>query len=640
MKNKTEGIKSKLIRLLIGIVSVFVAVILALSFANMQISNRDKARIDADEMFHQVERILKENEKELNYTVEEYRKTCISNAHSIAYMLQYNPKVIDDVKKLKEIAVMSQVDEIHIFDKEGTIVKGTNPEYYGMNFDSGEQMQFFKPMLENKDLELVQDITPNTAEDKPMQYSAVWSEDHSFILQIGMEPVNVTRLTEHNELSYVFSLLNTGSGVTMLAFDSATGQIMGTTNDKLMGQNIRDIGISPQEVKDGASAILANVDGMETLCYFKSRDQIRLGYLVSESRVYRDIKSSMFRQALSLILVSTLLIFAVVWCLDRYVIHAIRDINADLTEILEGNLQKKVQIEGSSEFLELSDHVNDTIGVILESTRKMSYVLNQVNTNIGVYEYNNLMKSVRFTDRIPEILDIDGETAQKLEADHTLFEKYLSDIKKHALEGEEGVYVLEGSHTRYLRIEEQKQGNDIFGIVLDMTAEVEKRLLAEADRDIDLLTGIYNRRGVNGNLAKLFEDPESLGEGAILLVDADGLKEINDQYGHEYGDLYLKTIADYLNTFGVEKNISGRLGGDEYVMFLYGYATQEKLFKDLDRLRKLQDGNFVDTEGGIRLPIRFSMGYVLSKGENDYHKLMRQADEKMYLNKKERKAGR
>lgn len=47
------------------------------------------------------------------------------------------------VEKLKDIAVSMEIDEIHIFDETGCIFAGTNPEYYGLTLDSGEQVRFF-----------------------------------------------------------------------------------------------------------------------------------------------------------------------------------------------------------------------------------------------------------------------------------------------------------------------------------------------------------------------------------------------------------------------------------------------------------------------------------------------------------------
>ena len=55
------------------------------------------------------------------------------------------------------------VDEIHLFDDQGTIYSGSAPKYFGYNFDSGTQMEYFKPMLKDKSLTMCQDVTPNTA---------------------------------------------------------------------------------------------------------------------------------------------------------------------------------------------------------------------------------------------------------------------------------------------------------------------------------------------------------------------------------------------------------------------------------------------------------------------------------------------
>lgn len=97
-----------------------------------------------------------------------------------------------------------EVDEIHIIDAAGEIVSGTHPQYYGYSFDSGEQMNYFKPMLKDKSLKMVQDIEPNTAEHKLMQYSAMWNSTGEFIVEAGIEPVNVSKVTEKNDCLIFF----------------------------------------------------------------------------------------------------------------------------------------------------------------------------------------------------------------------------------------------------------------------------------------------------------------------------------------------------------------------------------------------------------------------------------------------------
>ena len=89
---------------------------------------------------------------------------------------------------------------------------------------------YFKPMLEDKSLEMCQQITPNTVRNRPMQYSAVWSEKGEFIVQVGMKPNTIIEVTEKNELSHIFSMLRVNVGASFYAINVETGKIVASTN--------------------------------------------------------------------------------------------------------------------------------------------------------------------------------------------------------------------------------------------------------------------------------------------------------------------------------------------------------------------------------------------------------------------------
>lgn len=162
------------------LVAAMLVIVLYIDITNEQ----ELARESAMRTFMQMEQVLEENQKELEEIREEYKETALHNAEVIARLIESDPNVVDSVQELRKIAASVEVDEIHIFDTTGRIVAGTHPEYYDYTFDSGEQMMFFKPMLEDKSLKLVQDIMPNTAEGKQMQYSALWSSSGEFIVQV------------------------------------------------------------------------------------------------------------------------------------------------------------------------------------------------------------------------------------------------------------------------------------------------------------------------------------------------------------------------------------------------------------------------------------------------------------------------
>lgn len=616
---------------------IMVLVILVISMLFQVIYEQKQSSVSSEAMFLQIEQILNQNHNELEEIKEEYSLTCLHNAEAIAYIIQSDPSVVEDIQELKKISEFIGVDEINIFDAKGEIIAGTHPEYYGYTFDSGEQIGFFKPMLDDKSLRLCQEITPNTAEEKLMQYSALWSEE--IIVQVGMTPVRVMEVTEKNELSYIFSLLRANAGVNLLAVDSVTGEIKGSTSAEDVGKNITQIGINLSDVKENKNGFHANVSGVDSYCMFrKFSDEIILGRVVSNDLLYKEIPSKLLELAFTLILVATILVIAVSKFINSMVIDEIYLINEKLASISEGNLDEKIDVQNSLEFSELSNHINDMIESILASTDKISYVLNKTNLKIGVYEYNERMLGVRFTEYVPKILALDSEKTLELSSDYKLFRQFLDEVREHPIPEEEGVYCIESQNNEYfVKIEEVVRDNDILGIIMDLTDKILNRRQIEAERDLDLLTGLYNRRGLENKLSTLFKNPEKLGYGALIMIDADGLKGINDKYGHEKGDLYLKKISEVISSFSRKSCIASRQGGDEFVLFLYNYSSEGELLDNIDTLKYIQNNSTAHLDHDLCVQLRFSFGYSLTKDETDYHRLLKEADERMYASKIERK---
>lgn len=588
--------------------------------------------------FSQIEQVLTENQKEIDGLMEIYYQTSLDSAEAIAYIIQGNPSVIEDIDELKKIARFMEVDEIHIFDKTGRIFAGTNPEYYNYTFDSGEQIAFFKPMLKDKSLRLYQEITPNTAEGKLMQYSALWSENGEFIVQVGMESVTIKEIMENNNLSNVFSMLRANPGVSMCAVDLENVVVTDSTDLDDVGKSLYEIGFKPGSIRErGAEGFYASVNGVPSYCIFKVVDGNLIGYMVSCEMLFRTIPKSIAGFVGCLILIVVILVSIMIRCMNKYVINGIYDINGGLRKITEGNLEERVDVQSSLEFSELSSHINEMIKSLLSSIEKMSYVLNKTNMHIGVYEYSEKMKGVRFTEHIPEILGLDVDKAKEISSNYKLFKEYINKLRENPVPGEEGIFCPEGNKEFYIRFEEMKQNNDTFGIVMDVTEEVIRRRLIEEERDKDLLTGLYNRRGLDNRLDALFEAPEKLGFGALIMIDADGLKEINDKYGHEKGDVYIKKISEVICSFSSKSCIAARQGGDEFVLFLYNYDSEEELLGAIENLRYIQNNSTAHFDNDWSVPLRFSFGFAMTKGQSEYSHLLKLADERMYINKRERK---
>lgn len=626
---------SNIISRYIRLITFFLVIFLLILIISFQIVNEQKqAYINAMETFCQIEQVLRKNQEELTEIKEVYRQTCIHNAEAIAYILKDNPSIINSVDELKKIAVFMEVDEIHIFDTTGRLYAGTHPKYYNYTFDSGEQMNFFKPMLTNKSLRLVQEIVSNTAEAKKMQYTAVWSPDETFIVQVGMEPVNVLKVTAKNELSYIFSLFRVNPDANYYAIHKSSGTIVGSTDLSCDGKNCSEIGLSLEAVTANKKGFHAEINGESSYCVFMETGENYIGRILSCKELYKRIPSTTIALTICLIVIALILSYVVTRYMNRYVVEDIHSINEKLHSIAQGNLNEIVDIQSSIEFAELSRYINQMKKSILDNNRKMSYVLDKTNMHIGVYEYNQYMKSVRITEHIPKILAMESEETKNFSADYKAFQDFIADLRKNLVADETCIFFF---REHYIKLDEINNDDEIFGVLVDVTEEINKRRKIEDERDFDQMTGLYNRGGLERRLDTLFSNPRTLGYSALIMVDADNLKVINDTYGHKAGDAYLQSIAELFRNFGPKGCVSARLGGDEFVLFLYQYESEQELREAITLLADLENYNFANLNDQIQVPIRFSFGYSLTGQSTDYEKLIKEADEKMYENKKERK---
>ena len=147
----------------------------------------------------------------------------------------------------------------------------------------------------------------------------------------------------------------------------------------------------------------------------------------------------------------------------------------------------------------------------------------------------------------------------------------------------------------------------------------------------DPLTGLANRTLLEERLkAVLARDARSGSSTAVLFLDLDGFKAVNDRHGHAVGDLVLRTVAERLTAAVRPSDTVARLGGDEFVVLVEGTndATVEHL---VDRLRKAVG----EPIGTLDLQVGVSIGVALShRGDAEPGGLLNDADREMYAVKR------
>jgi diguanylate cyclase (GGDEF)-like protein len=171
----------------------------------------------------------------------------------------------------------------------------------------------------------------------------------------------------------------------------------------------------------------------------------------------------------------------------------------------------------------------------------------------------------------------------------------------------------------------------------NVDAQKRKELEQETAATRDALTGVFNRAVFKYHVEMHMSENEELEDSTLLLLDIDNFKQINDTYGHEKGDLYIKKISEEIHPFGSAQSLAARQGGDEFVLLLYDYGSIEELMETIRTLEYVQNNTMVRLSDAVTVPLRFSFGYCLLDGSSDYQKLFKDADTKMYENKRMRK---
>ncbi len=146
---------------------------------------------------------------------------------------------------------------------------------------------------------------------------------------------------------------------------------------------------------------------------------------------------------------------------------------------------------------------------------------------------------------------------------------------------------------------------------------------------LDPLTGLYNRRSGEQRLAEEMSRAARYSRAlTVLLIDLDGLKQINDQLGHGAGDSVIRGFSDRLQKAIRGSDLAARIGGDEFMVLLAECRPEEvrHVLKRIEGLEIEYDGN--------RIPCRFSCGWTDFKPGEAAVDLMKRADEALYANKR------
>ena len=271
---------------------------------------------------------------------------------------------------------------------------------------------------------------------------------------------------------------------------------------------------------------------------------------------------------------------------------------------------------------------------LVTNSTKFLRIMDMASVEIGGYELRTDTGSVFVTDNFFSLLGMPEVQGEQLSVRR--FEEVLKGIREkntgaHTAEGDELLTIQQPDGVRYIMLRSTIEGHAKIGLAEDVTANVLERKRIEHERDYDILTGLYNRQAFNRVCTELFAAPERMGVAALMMMDLDNLKHINDTYGHDWGDQYIRRTGQCLRENTPAGTVCARLSGDEFLVLFHGYRSRDEVRKKIAYLSKAMQMNVALLPSGNALHISLSGGIAWYPDDGqDWETLKKYADFAMY----------
>jgi len=360
------------------------------------------------------------------------------------------------------------------------------------------------------------------------------------------------------------------------------------------------------------------------------------------------------------------------------IIRPIKQITTNITNIAKNGYNTQIRLlKGNDEIAQLSKEFQALIKLVQKENSRLEGLvknrteelytkqqfLNTIMDNANVYIYTKDMQlrytyinkaglkalgnllledvigthleDVYDTQTIQEIEEIDKEVIAR--GVSTSFEEEIS------FQNQKSKYLLV---TKTPLFDKDNNIYALLGIALDITQRKEQENTIKEMAFYDSLTKLPNRRFLEEKIANIIEQKRKK-YGALMFIDIDDFKSINDTYTHKVGDMLLKEVATRLQNTIRSSDTVARLGGDEFVIAIeeleddYKHSKQQALAIANKILLKTNQVYMLEhnADSHIKLSSTLSIGITLFHEDEPIDAIFQRADKAMYKVKKEQKNG-
>lgn len=277
------------------------------------------------------------------------------------------------------------------------------------------------------------------------------------------------------------------------------------------------------------------------------------------------------------------------------------------------------------------------------SSHKKQYIWLLSQLDLFIYEYSVPYDELRLSDSCAELLQLpphiynftdvlnntkDKRLKQSLDIIRASMDDDGGEINRvniTAKDGTKGVYTVRRKHF----YGERQEKLSVMGVFIDVTADAEQEDELRVRAEIDGLTQVYNSATSRSMIKQELAAPKDKGYGALLVLDVDKFKHVNDNYGHQTGDKALQFLAKTLKSCVREEDIVGRLGGDEFCVFLRRVSSKDIVVSTCQKLNLAMASQL--TEQMVGCPITISIGGAMAHPGDELDDLYKRADGQLYV---------
>lgn len=252
---------------------------------------------------------------------------------------------------------------------------------------------------------------------------------------------------------------------------------------------------------------------------------------------------------------------------------------------------------------------------------------------VGAFEIRNHSSKVLMTSQVPHLLNLTTEQERSFCRDKRQFISFLKTLSTSEREDDNVFKLLTTEGKRWIRISRKDSVGSTLCVVEDVTDEVLQTRALQVERDRDGLTGVGNRFAYTDLIQRANSKLNEAGKTALVMCDLNDLKGVNDIFGHDKGDKYIRAAAEILCKVFPDGKVF-RIGGDEFVVFL-SEIEPEILHRRIAALSK----EMADYNASNEFPAAIASGFAFYDPKRDVRleSTLSRADADMYRNKKRMK---